>query len=152
MTNIGVFSMPYQSEDRSWLLTELEDAYKQSATLSVAAFTQATHYPNFYIPSGTAVGAITASSVNGALVVGPYDGTASDGRETCVGYLASATLVVNPMYQPLADIGVAIVEAFAAVNITRLPFNSTNAAAGRGYIDANGITDLPHIHHVTLGA
>jgi hypothetical protein len=150
MTNIGVFSMPYQSEDRSWLLTELEDAYKQSATLSIAAFTQATHFPNYYIPSGTALGVITASSTGGAIVVGPYDDTAADGRETCIGYLASSTLVVNPMYQPLANVGVAIVQAFAAVNINRLPFNSTNAATGRGYIDANGEADLPRIHHVAL--
>lgn len=152
MTNIGVFQQPYQSEDRSWLLTELEDAYKRSATLSVAAFTQATHFANFYIPSGTALGAITASSVGGALVVGPYDDTAADGRQTCIGYLASATRVVDPMFQALALVGVAIVEAFAAVNVTRLPFNSTNASTGRGYIDANGIADLAHIHHVTLGA
>ena len=150
MTNIGVFQQPYQSEDRSWLLSELEDAYKQSATLSVAAFTQTTHYPNFYIPSGTALGAITASSVNGAIVVGPYDDTATDGRQTCIGYLAAATLVVNPMYQPLANVGVAVVQAFAVVNINRLPFNSTNAATGRGYIDTNGQADLPRIHHVAL--
>lgn len=152
MTNIGVFQLPYQSEDRSWLLTELEDAYKQSATLSVAAFTKATHYPNFYIPSGCALGLITASSTNGAVVVGPYDDTASDGRQTCIGYLAASTLVVDPMYQALSLVGVAIVEAFAAVNVARLPFNSTNASSGRGYIDANGEADLPRIHHVTLGA
>jgi hypothetical protein len=83
MTNIGVFSKPYQTEDRSWLLTELEDAFKLSGTLDITTLTKATHYANYYVPSGLVVGKVTASGL-----YGPYDDTAVDGRQTAVGYLA----------------------------------------------------------------
>jgi hypothetical protein len=142
MTNIGVFSKPYQTEDRSWLLTELEDAFKLSGTLDITTLTKATHYANYYVPSGLVVGKVTASGL-----YGPYDDTAVDGRQTAVGYLASATLVVDPTYTALAKVGIGIIAAFAAVSIARLPFNSGNAATGRGYIDAAGQVDLKNIYH-----
>jgi hypothetical protein len=107
MTNIGVFSKPYQTEDRSWLLTELEDAFKLSGTLDITTLTKATHYANYYVPSGLVVGKVTASGL----------------------------------------FGIGIIVAFAAVSIARLPFNSGNAATGRGYIDAAGQVDLKNIYH-----
>lgn len=149
MTDIGVFSLPYQIEDRSWLQTaNLESLYTVGVTVQISAFTAATHFPNGYIPSGTVLGLISASSTGGALVVGPYDDTAADGRQTAMGILFSSVRVWNPLGQPLTKVGGAAVQAWGVVSTSKLPFNSTNAATGRGYIDANGQTDLSHLHFV----
>lgn len=54
----------------------------KTGTFDVALFTAGTHYPKGYLRSGTPVGKVTA---NGRY--GPYDNTATDGRETLVGFL-----------------------------------------------------------------
>jgi len=139
LTDFSVQTLSFTAEDRSWLLSEFEDAYAFSGTIDVSKFTAATHFPNGYIPSGTVLGAVTSGGL-----LGPYDDTAVDGRQTAVGILLSAVRVwTNPWGgTPLAKVGVAYVAPFIVVSQARLPFNSGNAASGRGYIDANGITDL----------
>lgn len=146
MTNIGVFSQPYQSEDRSWLLSEFDDLYALGATLDITTLTAATHYPNGYLPSGTALGLITAQSTGTARVVGPYDDTATDGRQTCLGLLVSSVRILNPLGQPYSKIGVAVGVYNGVISLGRLPFNSTNASSGRGYIDANAQADLKFLY------
>lgn len=149
MTDIGVFSLPYQIEDRSWLQTaNLESLFTVGVTLQISAFTAATHYPNGYIPSGTVLGLITAQSTGGALVVGPYDDTAADGRQVAQGILFSAVRVWNPLGAPLTKVGAASLVAWGVVSSSKLPFNSSNASTGRGYIDAAGQVDLPRLHFV----
>lgn len=137
MTDIGVFTQPFQTEDRSWLLSEFEDAYSISGTIDVSQFTLATHYPNGFIPSGTILGLVTATGL-----WGPYNDTATDGRQTAVGILNSAVRVLNPLGGPLTKIGVAAIVYNAVISQAKLPFNATNAATARGYIDAAGIADL----------
>lgn len=146
MTDISVQTTAFQVEKRSWLLSPhgTDSGATPSVTLDVSAFTAATHYPNGYLPSGIVLGTITASSTNGAWVVGPYDDTAVDGRATAVGILLSSVRIPN-----LADLtkdagGAMLVHGF--VKIAKLPI--ANGATGRGYIDANGQTDLKLIHFV----
>lgn len=141
MTDIGVFTQPYQTEDRSWLLNEFEDLYAIGGTLSVAAFTQAVHYPNGYLPSGTAVAVITASGL-----LGPYDSTAADGRQTVLGLTVDSIRFVNPIGGLLTKVGVAVGVAFGVVSLSKLPFNSTNATANRGYIDTAAQTALRNFY------
>ncbi|MGI9091549.1 MAG: head decoration protein [Gemmatimonadaceae bacterium] len=145
MTDIGVFTQPYLAEDRSWLLSEPDNAYQIGGTLSIPAFTQAVHYPNGYIPSGTVVGLITASGL-----YGPYDDTATDGRQTAVGVLFGSIRVLNPVGGTLVKVGGAFIAGGSpSIATSRLPFNSTNAATGRGYIDAAGQVDLKFVQFFT---
>lgn len=58
----------YGSGDQSWIGSRRHLNNAQSARLSVAAFTAATHYPDGYLPSSTPV-----AKVGGVLV--PYDPT-----------------------------------------------------------------------------
>ena len=97
MTDIGVFTQSFQSEDRSWLLSEFEDAYAIGGTLDITKFTAGTHYANGYIPSGTILGQVTTGGL-----WGPYDDTAVDGRNTAIGILASSLRVLNPVGVALA--------------------------------------------------
>lgn len=140
MTDIGVFSQPYQSEDRSWLLSDFGDVYAEGGTLDITTLTAATHYPNGYLPSGFAIGKVTTGGL-----LGPYDDTASDGRQTCIGVTVQSVRILNPLGVALAKVGIAYTRYNAVISLARLPFNSTNAATGRGYIDANGQTDLKNI-------
>lgn len=141
MTDIGVFSQPFTAEDRSWLLSDPDNAYASGATLDISKFTAATHYPNGYIPSGVVLGVVTATGL-----YGPYDDTAADGRQTATGITFGSVRAINPLGVALAKVGVAQVVYNAVISVARLPFNSTNAATGRGYIDAAGQTDLKFLY------
>lgn len=139
MTDIGVYTQPFAAEDLSWDLTEPGQGYDKGGTLSVAAFTQAQHFPNGYIPSGTVLGIITATGL-----LGPYLDAAVDGRQTAVGVLKATIAVVQPNGTLKTKVGCAYRKAFCALSSARLPFTVGNAAAG-GYIDAAGKADLPLI-------
>jgi hypothetical protein len=78
----------WTAEDRAWLGSRDGTDVTQTVTLDTSAFTEATHFPNGYIPSGTILGRITATDL-----YGPYDNAASDGREVAVGFLYSNTKV-----------------------------------------------------------
>lgn len=141
MTDITVGSVSYTAENRSWLLGPhgTEPGTTPGVTIDVSVFTAATHYPNGHMPSGIVLGLITASGL-----YGPYDDTAADGRQTAAGILFSSVTV--PYLADLTkDVGAAmLVHGF--VKIARLPI--ANGAAGRGFIDAAGQSDLKLIHFV----
>lgn len=140
MTDISVFTQQFLAEDLSWDVTPDHDmTYKSGDTIDVSLFTQAQHFPNGFIPSGTVLGRKTS----GALL-GPYLDAASDGRQTAVGILAASIQVVRTNGSLKAKVGVAVARAFLVVATAKLPFTSGNAAAG-GYLDANGKADLPLI-------
>jgi hypothetical protein len=63
MLDISVSSTAYQVEKRSWLLSKHGTEDTPSVTLDVSAFSSTVHYPNGYIPSGTPLAKITASSL-----------------------------------------------------------------------------------------
>jgi hypothetical protein len=131
-----------QPEKRNWLLGPhgTEPGATPTVTVDISAFTAATHYPNGYIPSGTVVGTITASSTGGVWMVGPYDNAAADGRQTAVGFLFNSVKVPNPA-DTTKDVADAIL-VHGFVDPNKLPFSG----ATTGAIDAAGRVDLPMIH------
>lgn len=133
-TDISVHSSKYQVEDRSWLASQHGVELTPGVTLDISKFTKATHYPNGYIPSGTAIGHITATGL-----YGPYDDTASDGTNVCAGLLFSSVRAIDNGGNTLTSVGGARF-IHGAVRVDRLPFTS-----GAGAVDANGKADLPMI-------
>lgn len=141
MTDISVRTASYIAENRSWTIGKHGHDETIPGTLDISSLTAATHYPNGFVPSGLVLGIITATGLLGA-----YDDTAVDGRQTAVGYLFSTVTVPN-LADLTKDIGVAyLVHGF--VKISKLPIQAAGTPAGRGYIDAAGQVDLRMIHHV----
>lgn len=122
MTDITVRRTTFQAENRSWLLgpAGTEPGDNPAVTLDVSKFTAGTHYPNGFIPSGTVLGKITSGGK-----YGPYDPTASDGRQSAAEILFGS-LTVNGA-TVLAGAGVHKGE----VDPSKLPFPS-----GTGSLDA----------------
>lgn len=139
MTDISVQTTSLQAEDRSWLLGPhgTGPGDNPSITLDVSAFTAATHYPNGYIKSGIVLGKITATGK-----YGPYVDAAVDGTGTAAGILFSSVKVPN-LADLTKDVGAALL-VHGFVDPNKLPI--ANAAAGGGFLDANGRTDLKLIH------
>lgn len=128
MTDISVTRTQHHVEDRSWLLGPhgTEPGTTPSVTLDISAFTEGTHYPDGFIPSGMPLGLITDTGLHG-----PYDDSADDGRQTCVGLLFSSVAVPASGSDPG---GAMLVHGF--VDASRLPVE----------LDSNGEGDLALIH------
>ncbi|WP_406337371.1 head decoration protein [Streptomyces sp. NBC_00649] len=75
----------FGSDDQSWLGSAHGTDATETISLDTSTFTPATHYPDGYFKSGIPLGRITAGGK-----YGPYDGTATDGREVLVGFLFAA--------------------------------------------------------------
>lgn len=111
----------YIAEDRSWLASRHGTDVTQSITLDTSAFTEATHFPNGYVPSGTVLGKITATGL-----YAPYSNAASDGTEVAAGFLYSSVKMVTGG----KDVGAAI-HWHGAVIADKLPANSGLDTAAR---------------------
>ncbi|WP_230870826.1 head decoration protein [Mycobacterium canetti] len=116
-------------------LLEADDALLTGggASATVQTITPA-HYANGYIPSGTAIGKVTATGL-----FGPYDDTAGDGREVCYGFTYADVRAVRQNGTVAEKVGTGAVVS-GAVSASKLPFQS-----GTGSLDANGKADLPTI-------
>lgn len=150
-TDISVTTTQFQTGKRAWLIPQpggIGSGFTESGVLDVSTLTAATHYPNGYVPCGLVLGVITAASTGGKVVYGAYDDTAVDGRQVAAGLLFDDTKIPNPL-DLTKDPGIAVLQAFAVVRVSKLPVQSAGAPAGRGYIDANGQTDLARIHFIT---
>lgn len=146
MTDINVVSTNFQTEKRSWLLSPhgTDPGTTPVLKLDISTFTLATHFPNGFIPSGVVLGLITAQTVGGSLVVGPYDPAAADGRQTAFALLFGSTKVPN-LADLTKDVGAAgVVHGF--VRASKLPIAA--GAAGGGFLDAAARTALRLIHFV----
>lgn len=119
----------FTPEDRSWLASRDGTDVTQTITLSVASFVQATHYPAGYIPSGVVLGRITGATE----LWGPYDNTATDGRQTAVGFLYSNCKVRSGG----PNVG-APIHWRGVIRASRLPLATTVP----GGLDAAGIVEL----------
>lgn len=129
-TDISVHSSSYQVEDRSWLVgTHGVDA-TPGVTLDISKFTKNTHYPNGYIPSGTAIGKLTATGL-----YGPYVDGATDGTQTNAGLLFSSVRAIDG----------ATGNALTKVSGARFVHGVVNTAKLPATVDANGKADLPLI-------
>lgn len=134
-TDISVSKTNYQSENRSWLVTQpgaVGQGYTPGCTLDASLFTAGTHFPNGYLPSGTVLGKNTTTGL-----YGPFDPAASDGRQTAAGILYSSVRFATAT----AKVGGARVVAFAVVLPSKLPFQS-----GTGSLTAAAQTSLRNIH------
>jgi Bacteriophage lambda head decoration protein D len=128
MTDISVESRgQFTTDDRPWLLFEAVGHQQPVATdfgvLDFTKFTANTHYPNGFIPSGILLGRVTTGGR-----LGPYSNSASDGRETAVGFLYNATKVPA---NTATKVAAAVVDAFAVVSESRLPTNHGLDAAAK---------------------
>ncbi len=114
---------PWLAEDRSWLGSAHGTTATRSITLDPTLFTANTHYPNGFIPSGVALGEVSATPG----VYGPYDNAASDGRQTLVGFLFNSTPIRSGQ---TAKVGAPLFE-HGFVRVSRLPAGNGRDSAGR---------------------
>lgn len=133
MTDISLTTTSYQSEKRSWLLSQWGTGPGENPNirLDVSAFTAGTHYPNGYLLSGIALGIITATGL-----YAPYVDANSDGTQTCRGFLMSSVKVPN-LGDLTRDVPGALVCA-GFIKLSKLPVS----------LDANGQADLKLCHFV----
>lgn len=132
-TDISLQKTDYQVGNQQWLLDQPDT--KLNVTLDPSKFTQGTHFPNGYLPSGTVIGIVTATGL-----AGPYDDTASDGRQTAYGITYGDARFVRQNGTVSPKVGISAVVNDCIVSTGKLPFQS-----GAGSIDANGKTDLRNI-------
>lgn len=112
------------AENRSWLGSAHGTDVTQTVTLDTSTFTEGTHYPDGFVPSGVVLGRITATGL-----YGPYDNAAGDGREVAAGFLYTSTR----MRSGGPDVG-APIHWHGAVIAANLPTDSG--------LDAGARTDL----------
>jgi hypothetical protein len=117
----------FSTDDQSWLASAHGTSSGRTITLDVSTFTAGTHHPNGYFPSGLPLGRITTAGPNQGKY-GPYDGAATDGRETLAGFLLTA--VKAPSVNTIDVQGVLLWHG--AVLEARLPIA----------VDAAGVTDV----------
>lgn len=129
-TDISMQTTNYQVGDRSWLLEE--PTVKPDVTLDISKFTPAIHYPNGFIPSGTAI-----ADPDGDGLYGPYDGSQTDAdAQTCYGLTYSDVRAIRQNGSTASKVGTgAVVKGM--VSAKKLPFQS-----GVGSVDAAAKTDL----------
>lgn len=104
--------------DQSWLGSSHGIGECRTETVDISAFTQATHFPNGYIPSGTPV-----AKVAGLLV--PYDAT--EATVTGAGVLAGFVFT-DQSTDGVADLPVALLD-HGRVKVANLPVTFTAPAA-----------------------
>ena len=125
MTDIAKYvTRVVRSDNTKWILQDIsEQRGRLNATLDLSKFVKATHYPNGFIPSGVPLGKVTATGK-----YGPYDNSASDGREVCQGFLFGFTNVRDGQ----TESAVALWVGPGIIDEAELPFA----------IDSAGKTDL----------
>lgn len=134
MTDFSVTSRATgENQDTRWRASSHGENTARPGQLDASTLTNGTHFniggkTDNVVPSGLALGQITASKK-----YGPYDATATDGREVLAGYLndnagvplsANATIavlkhgIVKPSLLPVAAQRAAVVTATASCSIT----------------------------------
>ncbi|MCV7354489.1 head decoration protein [Mycolicibacterium fluoranthenivorans] len=134
-TDISLQTTTYQVGNKQWLLQEPK--VKPNVTLDPSKFTAGTHYPNGFLPSGTAIGKVTATGL-----FGPYNDAASDGTQTLYGFTYADARFVRQNGTTAAKVGTGAVVNDAIISVGKLPFQS-----GTGSVDANGKADTPTIRY-----
>lgn len=134
MTDIGVFTQPLLAEDLSWDLTPPGQGFDVGGTLLISAFTQAQHFPNGYLPSGTVLGKITSSGL-----WGPYAGLTEEVQTVTEGGSGLTSYTLTFSGQSTGSIAAA---ATAATVQTALQALSN---IGPGNVTVTGPTSGPYI-------
>lgn len=125
--DLAVNTTSYQlADDNSWLGSAKGVNTAKTITIDPAkGFVSGTHYPNGFLPSGIPLGKVTANNTYGL-----YDDAATDGRQTCVGFLLGS-VKLNPSAPGTVKVGGALLWEGRVLS-AKLPFA----------VDANGKTDL----------
>ena len=126
MSNFAPKRTSYSATDKRWI-RDIRKVITKTVTLDASLFTG---FTSGLIPSGTAVGLVTATKN-----VGPYLDTETDGRQTATGLLIDDVEVASTGKHL-----VAIVIGGGPIDAARLP-----TITGAGAIDANGKADLKTI-------
>ncbi len=104
--------------DQSWLASSHGIWNGRTETIDISAFTEATHYPDGYIPSGTPVALVSDKLV-------PY--VATEGTVTGAGVLAGFVFTDSKV-NGAEDFAVALLD-HGRVNVANLPISFTPPAA-----------------------
>lgn len=115
---------PYAPENFSWLGSKHGVEATDTITLNTTMFT-ATFGAQGYVPSGVALGMITAVGATQG-TYGPYDNAATDGRQTMVGHL----MTTKSLLGGAARIGAALLN-HGKVRLSKLPTGHGVDAAGQ---------------------
>lgn len=142
--DIKVYTEQYLgNEDRRWLGARMGTDVMRSVTMNLALF-DPLHVINGVIPSGIALGKVTASGL-----YGPYLDAAVDGRTVAAGLLFSS-VPVGHLDAPATVLtaGPQAIAMFWGPGIVKTGFLPTSAMFGgvvAGVVDANAKLDLPMI-------
>lgn len=133
-TSIGITTETYaKGSDKSWIGTRMGLTTMRSITLDISTF-DAEHVAGGYVPSGIALGIITATQK-----YGPYDDAALDGRAVLRGHLfEEVKIVTSAAADP--DPGAALFWT-GVVKLSKLP-QFTGTGNAKGEVDANGQADV----------
>jgi hypothetical protein len=113
----------FGSDDQSWLGSAHGTDATETVVLDTSLFTAGTHYPDGYFKSGLPLGKITTGGK-----YGPYNDSATDGRQTLAGFLFAA--VPAPTDNTIDPAGAMLTHG--KVRASRLPVT----------VDAAGIADV----------
>lgn len=132
------------NEDRRWLGARMGTDVMRSITLDISAF-DPLHVVNGVIPSGIALGKITASGL-----YAPYRDANVDGTQVCTGLLFSSTAVghLDEFGIGVANAGDVAAAMFWGPGIVKtgfLPVAGTFGGIVYGIVDAAAKADLPMI-------
>lgn len=131
-TQIGVTTETFnKASDKSWLRTRKGLQDMLPITLDISAF-DAEHIAGGYIPSGIALGKITATGK-----YAPYNNALADGTEVLAGHLFEEVKVTALTD---ADCGAALFWT-GVVRESRLP-SFTGTGNNKGEVDSAGKTDV----------
>jgi hypothetical protein len=118
----------YGQGDQKWLGSAHGTEAILPITLDLSLFDDADHYPDGFLPSGLALGKVTATGV-----YGPYDDALATGVQTLVGHLFESVNVASDNTAGKA-VGGLFMHGF--VREANLPDNHGVDAAGK--VDAAG--------------
>lgn len=124
-----------------WLASEKGTDTTRSITLDVSTWSSA-FYPNNRLPSGLYLGKITSGATAGEY--GKYDDAATDGRQTCVGFLYRAVYVsTTGGVNGVGGTAVTSVPIIAALLWEGVVTDAAVTTINNGVaLDANGKADL----------
>jgi hypothetical protein len=118
----GPFTVKFQgalaSQDTD-LLVANGASLTGGASTAVATTPTPAHYANGYIPSGTAIGKVTATGL-----FGPYDNAAGDGREVLYGFTYADVRAVRQNGTTATKVGTGAVVNDAIISVSKLPFQT----------------------------
>jgi len=123
-------------DSKGWLLSRKGFDTCRSITLNLALFTTGLGFAD-YIPSGTVLGQVTTGGL-----YGPYNGAASDGRQTARGHLFDAVRLTDASGDVFTVAGAALFWE-GIVRRDKLPVFS----GSEGELDAAAEVELPFIRY-----